>query len=350
MSQWHAASQIINDVRASYTESNRLFTEYGLADAYGDIDRVVDTIRTLPPTPAATLEVNYRNWAPLAHWNQYKQVYTVHPSLTREMKATDFDTSVPGPVLRQLPHPDPMFVFPEGIPVVLTDGKPGRLTALIVTGANVSGPGYANFTSSTNPKINGLMLTSIAEVLSPTGKVIDWDYCFTSVPVTETFTIAGLINDVRGHTMTMGDGVRRQGLQDERVRTYVRQVVAIGIAHLLYATSRSADVGEPRQTTSRQSDMSRKIKAAKPKPVKTMPMGFKIGPALDAARRKLDRGVGRSEPGTGTKSPHVRKAHFHTFRHGPGRQLFYVDWLPPIPVKMDGPIKVPTIHAYEDPE
>jgi hypothetical protein len=43
-------------------------------------------------------------------------------------------------------------------------------------------------------------------------------------------------------------------------------------------------------------------------------------------------------------APHVRRAHFHTYRVGPGRAGSVVKWLPPIPINMDGPSVRPSVH------
>jgi hypothetical protein len=48
----------------------------------------------------------------------------------------------------------------------------------------------------------------------------------------------------------------------------------------------------------------------------------------------------RSETAGGTKSPHIRRAHWHSFWSGPkaGKRELTVRWLPPIPVKIEGEI------------
>lgn len=55
---------------------------------------------------------------------------------------------------------------------------------------------------------------------------------------------------------------------------------------------------------------------------------------------------------TASPSPHIRRAHWHSYWMGP-RQEGHPDrkpvlkWLPPIPVAMDKGDIVPTIHSVE---
>lgn len=347
MSKWRSASTIINDVRAAFARNDSEFRRYGLEHTYCDAQAFGERLQagTIPPRVASYLSMCFRDWAPLAYWNRYKQVYTMHPALTVELNATGTDDVIPASALRRLPHPDPLIVLPQGVTITLTDGSPGRLVAFHASGATIAGPGMSVSTSTADSTANGLHLTGIAEVHDQRGTVQDWEYCHTSIPLTEdTFTIGGLINADRPHVSH--DGHRYiLGLADDDSREYVQRVTGIGLAHLLYAVSRSADIGTPRATTTGTSDTTGRLGGAPRRPVKHTPVGYVIGAALDAARADQRR---PDSSGDGTRSvrPHVRRAHFHTVRYGPGRSESYVDWFPPIPVKLRGPAPIPTLHTY----
>lgn len=71
----------------------------------------------------------------------------------------------------------------------------------------------------------------------------------------------------------------------------------------------------------------------------TWDVGERLGAALRAAEHEAEprREAGRSSP-----RAHIRRAHWHTFRTGPGRQESQLRWLPPIPVRLDSLEDLPT--------
>lgn len=346
MSKWDAASAIVNDVRAAFNDCDRLFRQHGLEHTYSGLEALVDGMAELhiDDRMAAYLLVRYRDWAPLSYWNLHKQVYTMHPGLTRGLDATDIEDKIPGAELQKLPYPDPLFVFPEGIPVVLNTGEPGRLTAVQVSGAVVSAPGHAQITSTRDDRSNGLYLHAFTEVLNDEGNVKDWDLCHTSIPFGETFTIASVIDRTRDYYTVDSHGIT-EGLNDDRTLAYVRRVVGIALSHMLYVVSRNAEIAAPRNTTTAQNEQGKRMEPRAPRPIKHQPVGYVIGPAIDAARREHSNSIAASGGG-GTKSPHWRKAHFHKVRTGVGKVDSEIRWFSPIPVKIDGPATKPTIHGY----
>jgi len=346
--KWDAASRVVNDVRAIFDEFNANFRHFGLehtstTDATAFTEQLHQ--RQITDREAMRLLLVFRNWAPLALWNEHKQVYTMHPTLTRELRATGLHDKLPGEILQQLPHPDPMFVFPDGIEIALPKGERGRLIAISVCGAKVGAPGNANFTSTLDENSDGLYFNALTEVYDEHGTVVDRDYSHTSIPISdETFTIASVIDGTGDYSSF--DGGRLVRGMDEGQLAYVHQVVGIALAHLLYVVTVDADIAPPRNTTTVQSASLAMGPRRPPKPTKHQPVGYVVGPALDAALREHGKFVAASGGG-GTKSPHWRKAHFHTVRTGVGRANSELRWFAPIPVKQDGaPAQKPTIHGY----
>jgi hypothetical protein len=67
----------------------------------------------------------------------------------------------------------------------------------------------------------------------------------------------------------------------------------------------------------------------------TWDIGMRIGAALRAATQRAE-----SEPAGGTHAsprPHIRRAHWHSYRVGPGRAETILRWLAPIAVNVDDP-------------
>jgi hypothetical protein len=71
-------------------------------------------------------------------------------------------------------------------------------------------------------------------------------------------------------------------------------------------------------------------------------VAVRMGAALRAARAVSEPGPGLGE---GRQSPrgHIRRAHWHTYRTGPGRADSVVKWLPPIPINLAGVDELPTV-------
>lgn len=70
-------------------------------------------------------------------------------------------------------------------------------------------------------------------------------------------------------------------------------------------------------------------------------VGVRIGAALRAAYQR--EGTGEGEPTGRHVRPHVRRAHWHTYRVGPGRTESRLRWLPPVAVNVDDAGKLPSV-------
>jgi hypothetical protein len=149
-----------------------------------------------------------------------------------------------------------------------------------------------------------------------------------------------------------------------------RQMIRLGLTHLAaqepdgYARQVAADITPMINMVlyicAANADLGENGRPARPKPVRTKKgwmlfppdkprlweVGARIGAALRASH--LDRQTGAAEETTDTgrqgPRPHIRRAHWHTYRVGPGKSEQILKWLPPIPVNIDGGDIVPTIH------
>jgi len=121
---------------------------------------------------------------------------------------------------------------------------------------------------------------------------------------------------------------------DDLVPVMVREAIAA----LIYLCSVNSELRPvPAPVCKRLAAQASNRKA---KPARIIEVGYQVGAALRAYRRRDAQARGQA---TGRKvRPHVRRSHFHTYWTGPGkpgqRTQNYVKWLPPIP-----------IHATDDP-
>jgi len=112
---------------------------------------------------------------------------------------------------------------------------------------------------------------------------------------------------------------------------------------LLYLCSEAADYGGS-------------APPAKPRPVKTAkgprlfppqgPRVWGVGARLGAALRRAYAEASERADAEGDRArprPHLRRAHWHAYRVGPGRQEIRLHWLPPIPVNVEDLSELPAV-------
>jgi hypothetical protein len=104
------------------------------------------------------------------------------------------------------------------------------------------------------------------------------------------------------------------------------------VAHLLYACSRTAEI-EDKPRASRPPAARKPGDAKPPKAAKMRRAGWRMGAAIEDTLRRQDTEDRAAATGTGrTVAPHIRSAHLHLYRVGPGRQEIEMKWLDPIAV------------------
>ncbi|RMH32058.1 MAG: hypothetical protein D6690_14495 [Nitrospirae bacterium] len=75
---------------------------------------------------------------------------------------------------------------------------------------------------------------------------------------------------------------------------------------------------------------------------RTWDVGLRIGHALRHAQTHTTSPETDSSLSTRARPrPHIRRAHWHTYRIGPGREAAQLKWLPPIPINLDNLDKLP---------
>jgi len=123
----------------------------------------------------------------------------------------------------------------------------------------------------------------------------------------------------------------------------VEEMTRMGLSLLMYLVSDAADV-EPDPGPVRR----RRVQAGSMGPGraagKVLQVGFRVGAGLRAhqGRAAAARGAAAGR----TVAAHVRRAHWHTFRVGPGRTGSKVRWVAPTVVNWSGPPDVTTVHVH----
>lgn len=114
---------------------------------------------------------------------------------------------------------------------------------------------------------------------------------------------------------------------------------------VLYLCSEAADFGGERPMIPKPVRTKRGWRLFPPDKPRVWEIGARIGAALRSAH--LAEQTGRAQEamdGRQSPRPHVRRAHWHTYRVGAGRTDTTLKWLPPIPINIDNGEIIPTIH------
>jgi len=116
---------------------------------------------------------------------------------------------------------------------------------------------------------------------------------------------------------------------------------------LLYLCAQNAEIGDGRRQPERPKPKRTKHgeRLFPPDRPTVWDVGLRLGAAL---RRAGASGVEDTSNGTtgaarGPARPHIRRAHWHTYRVGPGKADALLKWLPPIPVNVTDPDALPVV-------
>jgi hypothetical protein len=275
----------------------------------------------------------------LRKWRRYRVIYSVHPDLADALVATDPSSRVPcAELVRMLPHPDPFVVFPRPITMPIGDtGDEVRHVGFYVSARNAK----EQTVSTIDPSAHRIALMSIGYVYGADGKqrigpygIPDLIYSRMSLPTT-TMTHRDLVIDTASRFK-----VRRL----DRGNTPSPEVTVPGLLQvavplLVYLCAQNADreLAAPREVTQR-----RGRRAAPDRLPTVVKLGFRLGPKLGAARHTAEAAEASTPTGRRMR-PHVRRAHWHTFRTGKGRQETTLHWLPPIAVHPEEEADVSTV-------
>ncbi|MGW6217840.1 hypothetical protein [Streptomyces sp. NPDC055109] len=305
--------------------------EYAKRLAAGGVLRPGDADGTLRLPSAAvvqSVQLVAGDYAVHLNWKKAKVVYDVEPTMMSTLAEMDTHDLLPGGILRQLPHPNPVFVFTEGHPVVRADKTSALVRAMYVSGRRAEG----TLCDTSDPEAAEYQLTFKCDLPDDTGTVVDMDSVRISVGILDdSFTLRATIDAVLKNYVW--EPLMTDTSSVEAKRAYMEAPAHFGIAHLLYVCSEKADT--LRKPVGRKP--ARKGGRRPERALQLCQVGWRIGPAIKATRDSIANT--RETPVTGsgrTVAPHIRRAHLHTFRYGKERALSKVHWLPPIFVNANG--------------
>jgi hypothetical protein len=248
----------------------------------------------------------------LAAWRVTQGVYRFDPALYSAIIGTSLDGDLPTEVLYRMPE---WCVYIE-TPDMLWHGK--RLYGFFA---------HLEWDAATHGREELRLLLDSEDDLQPLpihlGK-------WTLLESVENAMKTGLMH---GGDAGLSDSARELA---EFNHTGLNQLLSL----LLYLCTENAEIGDGAHRPS--IPVAQKTKKGPrifpPDKLTRWDVGVRIGSALRRAYQAEQTG---QQTHAGPR-PHIRRAHWHTYKVGVGRELTTLKWLPPIPVNLDDPDILPT--------
>jgi hypothetical protein len=295
----------------------------------------------------------------LARWQRHGTIYAVHPATLSALVDTDWGkTRIPGEVLSRIPHPDPIVVLPEPIRWPNDEGQFETYEAFGVFGVR----NQRRRSSSASEDVTHLALHFFGRVTDEAGRPIPYPFPDLNSPgtvrnvnqvlgcrsVVDISTDATMEERQRYAITDMLEGgpTALVGFRDlDDAASGMATLTRIGLAILTYIASDNLDIERRGASPGATRNRGRSADPSESETsVTTYALGYRVGAALISARRESTAESHSPDSGR-TVTPHVRRAHLHTFRRGPGHSERFVKWLPPIAVNTDNPRRaMPTVH------
>ncbi len=272
------------------------------------------------------------NLGALLAWRQTQGVYRFDETLFRALWDTDLSGDIPTETLYQIP---------EWCVWIETPNAPGAVPSRGFFA-------YLEYDYSTQLSELRFAIDS-TESHQPPGALIQQILHLNKPTIAEALAAgyeqgARLANE-RGEKIPF---TSEQALEAGKI---LREVAAPRLSLLLYLCTVNSEIRDAKGSTKAP---------ANPQPVKIRSgtklfaaatptkwdVGFRIGAALQHAQEqaqaeeRVTTGAGHASP-----RPHIRRAHWHTYKTGAGRSNEVLKWLPPIPVNVELPEDlIPTIR------
>lgn len=294
----------------------------------------------------------------IARWQRHGIIYTIHPATMTALMETEWSTtSIPGEILCRLPHPDPIVVLPEPIRWPNDEGQYETYEAFGVFGVRAP----RRRASSASPDISHLALHYFGRVTDEKGTAIPYPFPDLNAHgsirnVTQVLGCRAVV-DVRADAtldereqyaikdMVQGGPLALTGFRDlNDAASGMALLTRVGLAILTYIASDNLDI-EKRGVAAAPKRRNRRSESSEDEASATLySIGYRVGAAL-TAHRPGSATASQSGGSSRTVVPHVRRAHLHTFRRGPGHSERFVKWLPPIAVNAEHQRRAtPTVH------
>lgn len=321
----------------------RAFFAFHERSALGDhsgvpgLDESIGRINTMRPGVSHDIVMTGQDIGQLALWDQHRQVLAVDPDLWADLGDADDDTVIPEGLFRQLPYPDPFIAFPEPLTLPLHEGGVMTVGGLFLVGRSPFGQ-----CSTHDPAAKSVGLLLGAETYDPSGRRVmapdgSPDMLWTRVTIGDGATLGEMIAEATGRFVSIA-------LDGDAWREQMPLMVRRAMAAIIYLCAENADLRPVRLPGAPPKRKGART-AKRGRPVQVVEVGFQVGAALRQWR--ADQRQASGQPTGRTVRPHIRRAHFHTYRVGPGRREARVRWLAPIPINVTGPATRPTVHPVK---
>ncbi len=256
-----------------------------------------------------------------------KTVYAVHP-LMLDVLADSTGYALPTAIFDQLPHINPLFVFPVPVATVHPDGAQGELLGFYVYGRQ----GRVRMCRTHDDERDALGFMFVSSLDN------DTDATRFTLPLDgERFVAA----DAVAEGMRSFHAAPDTGGSHAAWLEWLSELARMAVNILMYVCTDEAEVeAVPRGRRGR----GRSAKAAP----RVLKLGWKLAPALDAARRRAES---LQSTGDGTaRKPHPRRGHWHYYWTGTGRTVPLLKFVKPTWVHRDQiDDAVVTVHPVNPP-
>jgi hypothetical protein len=245
-------------------------------------------------------------------WKKLRIVYRIDSDLASALAQTDHAARLPYDVFTRLPHPDPLVLFDT--PIVLDKVTGDAVLGFFVTGRDER----QRVVSSHSPTTVclGVALCTLQEGRRRLGGGF-------SMGSRDDQTVSDLIASL---TSTYEAIPKTEEIVGQRASLpplgCTHLAVPAVVSVLTYLCSDSPDVRpRPGAAPAPRGSGGRSDKAPR-----VWDVGWRVGAALRAYHSHSGSGDGEGTP----VRPHVRRAHWHTYRIGPGREQSVIKWISPI--------------------
>ncbi|WP_327378706.1 hypothetical protein OG393_32850 (plasmid) [Streptomyces sp. NBC_01216] len=262
----------------------------------------------------------FRMWA-----RRGRVTYDLNQHLAAELYRSTSET-LPGSIFRQLPHINPLVVLPEPWPVRYKESD-GLVRGFYLFGFNQT-PEQQTYTDE---EIEGLGLLFVIDLLDEeTWEVRGQTYIRMNIPTgMEKFTVAQAVDFAAARAEAHWSRTRDKAA----AYTLFEELLRPALSVLIYLCCDNRDLAEPPVVKPSKKKRRAVNKSRDPFFVE---IGWRVGPALHAARRATGRVLdGDGIPSGVQQAPHQRCGHFRRFRIGKARQGETTRWVMPYWVRLD---------------
>jgi hypothetical protein len=206
----------------------------------------------------------------------------------------------------------------------------------------ISAPGVPNFFAYLDWSLGDLFAELHLLMLPPENQIIQLDLRQPTIDL----AIKSVLSDAERIADLMD--VRLENIPPNYVD--IQSTAAAPMINLvLYLCAENADLGADRPGRPRPKRTKKGWRMFPPDKPRVWDVGVRIGAALRAAHLagQTEQVTERTESGRQSPRPHVRRAHWHTYRTGEGRTGSTLKWLPPIAVKIEDGDIVPVIRMVK---